>query len=458
MIHTSNSHGLSKSRTHRRTTVLVLGWCACVMLARPHTALAQATAQIPLQFDFLDPGARSLALGSAFVAVADDATAAFTNPAGLTYLIKPEVSAEFRGRRLETPYLSGGRLSGTVTNIGADTIPEPVYESSIDSMFQPYFVSFVYPGRRWAVAAYRHELVRQENEFSSTGPFLSVNLGDGSTTTVREFALSGTRTIKIDNYGGAVAYRANTMFAAGIGVAFYKLDLDADFARFSFQGSTFGPVDYTAPTATNTQRGDNTAVGVNVGLIITPSPVARVAAVYRQGISLDFSQTDKVGSADPLVRDGQFRTPGVIGIGLRIQPRDSWSMSVDYDRVQYSRLKEDFISFQAISTGTQDQLEIEDGNEFHFGVEYVFTRVSYTPAIRGGIWYDPDHAVRYVSDNSNSAVDIRLKATLPGGEDLVHYTFGFGMPLAPAFEFNIGADFSKQRRYASASVVARFGK
>jgi len=195
-----------------------------------------------------------------------------------------------------------------------------------------------------------------------------------------------------------------------------------------------------------------------VGLIITPSPVARVAAVYRQGTSLDFSQTDKVGSNDPLVRHGQFRTPGVIGIGLRLQPRDSWSMSVDYDRVQYSRLKEDFISFQAISTGTQDQLEIEDGNEVHFGVEYVFTKVSHTPAIRGGVWYDPDHAVRYVSDNSNSAVDIRLKATLPGGEDLVHYTFGFGMPLAPAFEFNIGADLSKERRYVSASVVARFGK
>jgi hypothetical protein len=47
------------------------------------------------QFDFLNPGARSLALGSAFIAVADDATAAFTNPAGLTFLVKPECLQKF---------------------------------------------------------------------------------------------------------------------------------------------------------------------------------------------------------------------------------------------------------------------------------------------------------------------------------------------------------------------------
>ena len=133
-------------------------------------------------------------------------------------------------------------------------------------------------------------------------------------------------------------------------------------------------------------------------------------------------------------------------------------MSFDYDRVQYSRLKEDFITFQAISTGTQEQLQISDGNEVHFGAEYVFAQVPHTPAVRGGIWYDPGHAVRYISDNSNSPTDVRMKATLPGGEDLVHYCLGFGIPLSSAFEFNIGADVSKERRYVSASFVARLGK
>jgi len=42
---------------------------------------------VPLQMSFSDPGARSMGLGGAFVALADDATAAFSNPAGLVQLV-----------------------------------------------------------------------------------------------------------------------------------------------------------------------------------------------------------------------------------------------------------------------------------------------------------------------------------------------------------------------------------
>ena len=69
------------------------------------TIFAQNTAQLPLQFDFLPPGARSVGMGSAFIAAADDATAAFTNPAGLARLGRREISAELRFKRLETPFL-----------------------------------------------------------------------------------------------------------------------------------------------------------------------------------------------------------------------------------------------------------------------------------------------------------------------------------------------------------------
>jgi len=78
---TTTPHGRSARRIAPIAFVLFL-W--------PAAAFAQSgqTAQIPLQFDFLNPGARSLGLGSAFTAVADDATAAFTNPAGLRRLVR----------------------------------------------------------------------------------------------------------------------------------------------------------------------------------------------------------------------------------------------------------------------------------------------------------------------------------------------------------------------------------
>ena len=38
----------------------------------------------------INPGARSIALGGAFAAIADDATAALANPAGLVQIVRPK--------------------------------------------------------------------------------------------------------------------------------------------------------------------------------------------------------------------------------------------------------------------------------------------------------------------------------------------------------------------------------
>ncbi len=54
-----------------------------------------------------NPGARAAAMGGAFIGVADDATTAVTNPAGLSNLSLPEVYGEVKGSRaLSSPFLS----------------------------------------------------------------------------------------------------------------------------------------------------------------------------------------------------------------------------------------------------------------------------------------------------------------------------------------------------------------
>src|SRR5947199_585319 len=75
-----------------RKTLLIM-----VIAALP--ALAQNTdieSLSGLQFNFGNPGARSLGMGGAFLGLADDASAAEANPAGLTILRKPEVTIEAR--------------------------------------------------------------------------------------------------------------------------------------------------------------------------------------------------------------------------------------------------------------------------------------------------------------------------------------------------------------------------
>src|SRR5262245_52886157 len=93
-------------------------------VARVEPAVAQSNIEVNagVQFDFINPGARSLALGGAFTAIADDATSAFTNPAGLLEISRKELSLEGRFRNYETPFTLRGRFTGTPTGQGVDTI------------------------------------------------------------------------------------------------------------------------------------------------------------------------------------------------------------------------------------------------------------------------------------------------------------------------------------------------
>ena len=52
-------------------------------------------------FNLQNFGARAMAIGGAFISLADDSTAAQANPAGLTQLRNPELFAELRASGLE---------------------------------------------------------------------------------------------------------------------------------------------------------------------------------------------------------------------------------------------------------------------------------------------------------------------------------------------------------------------
>src|SRR5204863_339549 len=106
-----------------------------------------------LQFNFGNPGARSLGMGGAFLGLADDASAAEANPAGLTILRKPEISVE--GRNFEEQQLFS--TSGTFPNIARSAFTH--YSQRVDLTF----ASVVIPVKnRFTFGAYYHEPLRNE--------------------------------------------------------------------------------------------------------------------------------------------------------------------------------------------------------------------------------------------------------------------------------------------------------
>ncbi len=106
-----------------------------------------------------------------FVALADDATAAFANPAGLVQLNRPEVSIEGWLWSYATPFTEGGRIFGPPTGIGLDTTPGLRTGISSDALSGLSFLSLVYPKGPASLAVYRHQLANFKAASMTDGLF-----------------------------------------------------------------------------------------------------------------------------------------------------------------------------------------------------------------------------------------------------------------------------------------------
>jgi long-subunit fatty acid transport protein len=129
-----------------RTSALLI---ALTFLVAPGIAQTNTENFAQFRFNFNNPGARATGIGGAFMSIADDATASEANPAGLTTLLRPELSLEAKGIQFITHV---GNFSSTGTDANF-TLNEKDFKSSVVS---PSFVSIVFPLRKFTFALYRH--------------------------------------------------------------------------------------------------------------------------------------------------------------------------------------------------------------------------------------------------------------------------------------------------------------
>ncbi|MGZ7066237.1 MAG: hypothetical protein ACXVI6_07775, partial [Candidatus Aminicenantales bacterium] len=230
---------------HRFKVFRVLG--LFLLFSTGTTVRAQTNSEINagIQFNFSNPGARSLGFGGAFIGLADDATAAYTNPAGLTNLSKPEVSFEGRYFQYRTEFLDRGHGFGSPTGNGQDTVAGSVTARSNDIKKSFSFLSFVYPQDRWAIAVYRHELANFRATSQTNGIFFGPQ---GNIPSSRLFPVQASVDLKIIDYGASVAVRIADGFSLGVGASAYQYSQTTRVTRFDFAGGGFtNPPDFTSP-------------------------------------------------------------------------------------------------------------------------------------------------------------------------------------------------------------------
>jgi long-subunit fatty acid transport protein len=431
----------------------------------PATAFSQETPST-FEFSFSNPGARSLGLGGAFAALADDATAAFANPAGLVQLASLEVSAEIRHWSYSTPYIVGGRYEGEPTGIGLDTADGLRTAVSEEHLTGLSFLSIAYPTGNWSFAVYSHQLANFRAQTATQGIFP----GWG---TLRAYDRAWSTELDIAGYGIAGAYRMSDRFSLGLGIVHFRGRLDAPFVWSlpdeidTFEG-IFGPTSYLPERhLANGEMGiDDSDWGLNAGVLWRITEGWSLGAFYRQGPEFTMVYSVVGGPLSPfisptfppgetiLVVRSPMQFPDVYGLGLAFRSHDGrLAIGFEWDRVEYSSIFSSFDPTVEESLDPDLNLDIElaadDGNELRLGGEYAFLDLKPVLAIRAGIWLDPDHRFHSIS------TDPEHRALFHPGEDEIHFSVGLGLAFR-SFQIDLAADFSDLVDTFSLSAIYSF--
>jgi long-chain fatty acid transport protein len=445
-----------------------------MFVASPGLAQSNDEINSAIQFNLSTPGARSLAMGGTFLALADDATAAYTNPAGLTHLLigGAEASMEFRAWRFESDFVSGGRFSGSASRIGIDTTSD-LTRSGIEQRTRGMsFASFGYvlPGGL-AIAGFSHQAVDFKGALERQAIFFdasriqpvrsrtSIDLGSTGLAAAYDFAFDEDerRGLSVGASFSYFDFRLSSL-TERFGVA----DLTLDAERDRSTGGFYGPADFLLDNlhTRQTHEGDDDGWGVGLGLLWRVDRAERwsIGAVYRSGPDFDLLTGFQFGPAAGTDLDGTtveilsgpavFKTPSVWGIGVAFRPLENLRVAVDYDRVRYSLMSREIKNILLAAEDTTD-FSISDANEVHVGGEYIVRLLDsgLTAAIRLGTWYETEHRLRYDGN------DKRLQARFQPGEGELHAAAGFGLVVRESFQVDFGVDLSDSVQTTSLSIV-----
>ena len=405
------------------------------------------------ELSFSNPGARSMALGGAFAALADDATAAFANPAGLTQLIEPELSAEGRSSSRRTELVQGGRAAGEPSGLGVDTVGGLRLGVSRDEHVSVPFSSLVYPRERWSWALYRHTWADFDLTNRIDGLFAEE---DGEPA--RAGDIRAQVRVRVVNSGLAGAFKLSDRWSVGLGLVYYEAVMDSFAEEFAqdeeafYERSTF-PAERLDTTYVH--RGRGSGVSLHGGLLWRLSPQWSVGGYFRQGPRLDLHVVETAGPVEEEVPPGTvqldetspLRLPDVYGLGVAFRsPEGAWTVGFEWARVRYSSITEGL----DVDVLDPDQIRLSDGDELHFGLEYVFVRAKPVVGLRLGAWRDPAHRVV-----AGPAADVFERAVFRAGEDQLHVTGGVGLVFSK-LQLDVGADLSDLADLVSISLVRRF--
>lgn len=438
--------------------VLIL---ACPMLMAQHNNRSGRD----LQFRFGNPGARSLAFGGAFLALADDATAPVANPAGATRTAKRSMSLELNYNEVDNdvPFAAGNILQTNIFEFDYQFTGGSVPERT----FQVPYLAMLFPSGDWRYGFFVHQQANFKRAYHNDkiGYCLIPNDGypDCEAIGGESFPASDEYlNLEILNVGGTLAKRFGESFSVGLSAFYSKLNYRADSVLVAELVGEDSLVQRFA-------RSDDSGYGAIAGLLWQATTDLSLGFTYKRQPEFDYTaslaMTLPVPRApQPFVRQAVFKIPDSIGFGIHVSPLDQISINLDANRVYYSQITDERVDFSEIRVnGDLITQTMTDVTELHIGMEYVYLGLANPLSLRLGYWIDPYHAPtnnvddsQILSGASNDPFvrDIFFLHLFERDEN--HYSAGLGYTFNANFQFDMAIQIADSSKDATVSGIYRF--
>ncbi len=395
-------------------------------------ALVEDTDVQTMDFRFNNPGARANGLGGAFIGVADDATAAYTNPAGLTVLTRPELSLEFK-------YSNN---TNRVYDLDSVT-KQPAVTDYDDDTIGASFLSAVFPRDNATIAIYRQQFLNTDIKFDFGGAKNRVDLNGNI-------------------YGIGMGIKAGDMASLGFSVGFAQLDYFFDARKENNPDPTNNFIHQV--------DGADSSEYYAASVLLTPVESLSLGLVYRYGPEFDTTMSiiETENTTIPIAGGGgttvtipqtkiknlpnHMKVPDIYGVGLSWRPVASLTIAADYNRIKYSQLAQELVVLpsHAGAGATAGQFQIDDADEYHAGAEYVLDLGGFPLALRAGYYFRPDHRFYYTGNDQN------IKGMYHPGDDENIYSAGFGMVIGEKVQLDAAAQIGDFTEEYTVSMVYRY--
>ncbi len=242
---------------------------------------------VGFRFPHHDP--ESIARGNAWVATADNPSAVYYNPAGLTQLDDGHsVSAGLYLAVTDiefTPLVGGGKAS-------ADSTPQPVPQ---------LFYAWSPPDSKWSFG------------FGAYAPY-GLGIDYGRNTPFPTVAIEAK--LLYASFNPVVSYQVTDTLAVGAGLTLNYSDVNFERAVGIAPGDLF---DF---------EGDGFATGFNIGVLWQPHPQWSIGAMYRSHTEVTYTGSSTVTGnifASKLPTSVGLDFPSFVDVGVSYRPNDNWN-------------------------------------------------------------------------------------------------------------------------------------